>query len=145
MSQGVHTRIPPMPHEDQAIPPELGLRCCWCGYDLTGLPVRRCPECGEPFNPRETWLANEQSTWQYHFENVRPVSTYVAYAILAVLIAIYVLLLFTSYFGRFAIMLVIVGETLIWRADLRAYPVRLTYLLAGIIWMLAMWLANPLG
>lgn len=27
-------------------------RCMNCGYSLTGLPERRCPECGQPFEPR---------------------------------------------------------------------------------------------
>lgn len=27
------------------------LRCPRCEYILTGLPERRCPECGEPFDP----------------------------------------------------------------------------------------------
>ncbi|MBP7936729.1 MAG: hypothetical protein KA354_18965 [Phycisphaerae bacterium] len=38
--------------------PEWNLRCLKCGYDLTGLLSRRCPECGELFKPRETWQAN---------------------------------------------------------------------------------------
>ncbi len=27
------------------------MRCFNCDYDLTGLSVNRCPECGTPFNP----------------------------------------------------------------------------------------------
>ena len=33
---------------DGAIP-DIGLRCPDCDYSLTGLTVRYCPECGEPF------------------------------------------------------------------------------------------------
>lgn len=40
--------------------PEWSLRCVKCGYDLTGLLSRRCPECGESFRPRETWQANRR-------------------------------------------------------------------------------------
>jgi hypothetical protein len=40
--------------------PEWNLRCVKCGYDLTGLLSRRCPECGEFFKPRETWQANRR-------------------------------------------------------------------------------------
>lgn len=59
-----------MPRDDEPIPATLNLRCIECGYELTGLVERRCPECGERFDPRDTWLANERGTWEYHFENV---------------------------------------------------------------------------
>lgn len=39
------TSISGSPHQD--------LKCWTCGYDLTGLTERRCPECGEPFDPGE--------------------------------------------------------------------------------------------
>ena len=31
---------------------EDGLTCARCGYNLTGLPEPRCPECGQPFEQR---------------------------------------------------------------------------------------------
>lgn len=30
--------------------PETATRCLTCGYDLRGLPEKRCPECGRPFD-----------------------------------------------------------------------------------------------
>src|SRR5512133_585469 len=80
--------IPRMPRDDEAIPPELHLCCTSCGYELTGLVERRCPECGQSFAPRDTWLENEQSTWEYHFENVRPRGDYIrmGYLVFAALV-----------------------------------------------------------
>ena len=42
------------------IPAEWHLHCTKCGYGLTGLSSRRCPECGQPFKPRQTWEANRR-------------------------------------------------------------------------------------
>jgi hypothetical protein len=65
-------QTPLMPGEDQPIPAELNLRCAHCGYLLTGLITRVCPECGEAFDPLETFQANIKSTWEFHFEYFRP-------------------------------------------------------------------------
>ena len=132
-----------MPRDGQPIGPELNLRCCSCGYDLTGLTVRRCPECGEPFDPRQTWLANEESSWKFHFEYVRPQSTYVSYAVLVVLIAACILLLRVSRLAGFGLFFVLIGELFVYRTGVRALPVRLTYLVACIIWSLVCWLFTP--
>jgi len=37
----------------QAPIPRIGLHCPNCGYELTGLTTRVCPECGRPFDIRE--------------------------------------------------------------------------------------------
>jgi hypothetical protein len=50
----------PLVHDDGTpIPPEWGLRCPQCDYDLTGLSERRCPECGRRFDPHAIWVANK--------------------------------------------------------------------------------------
>lgn len=70
-------KTPPMPFEGQAIPPYLDLHCTNCGYLLTGLKNRVCPECGQPFDPLETWQQNRKSTWEFHFSYYRPLWQYV--------------------------------------------------------------------
>jgi predicted RNA-binding Zn-ribbon protein involved in translation (DUF1610 family) len=51
-------RVPTHLDMGGAIPAEWDLRCVHCGYSLTGLTERVCPECGQRFQPRATWLAN---------------------------------------------------------------------------------------
>lgn len=41
--------------EGDPIPEDLDLRCPSCSYDISGLTEWRCPECGEPFNPRRAY------------------------------------------------------------------------------------------
>lgn len=50
--------IPMKQDEGGPIPAEWKLSCVQCGYDLTGLINRVCPECGSRFSPRQTWEAN---------------------------------------------------------------------------------------
>jgi len=63
--------IPPPPDEtDEAgIRPELNLTCEGCGYSLTGLRSRRCPECGMEFDIIHTLRINRRSSYEYLLEN----------------------------------------------------------------------------
>lgn len=50
----------PRPHEPSVEPPlTAGLNCYRCGYDLTGLPQPRCPECGVEFEWNDPRLIAE--------------------------------------------------------------------------------------
>jgi len=51
-------RAPTLADMGGPIPAEWDLRCVRCGYSLTSLTSRVCPECGLAFQPRKTWLAN---------------------------------------------------------------------------------------
>ena len=68
--------------EHPPIPPQWGLRCCHCEYELTGLTIHRCPECGKPFDVDETMRINRRSTWEYLLENRCTPFTYPIYALL---------------------------------------------------------------
>lgn len=68
---------PPMPWDGAPIPEYLNLRCVHCGYLLTGLKARVCPECGKAFDPLTTWQANVRGTWEFHFTYKRPLWSYI--------------------------------------------------------------------
>jgi hypothetical protein len=71
----------PLVHDDgSAIPPEWGLRCPACDYDLTGLSARRCPECGRRFDPHDIWVANKHKQSGVG----RPTPAYVIYGALII-------------------------------------------------------------
>jgi hypothetical protein len=57
----VRAAAPQAQDDGGPIPPEWNLHCTQCGYNLTGLTSRVCPECGQPFWPRLTWLANRRA------------------------------------------------------------------------------------
>lgn len=44
------------------VPESWHVRCPSCGYDLTGLTVRYCPECDKSFDP--VYLANIRRTYR---------------------------------------------------------------------------------
>lgn len=58
---------PPAPTETSASAGALGLAadylCPSCAYNLRGLVVERCPECGEPFDPAK--LSDTQIPWAH--------------------------------------------------------------------------------
>lgn len=121
------SRIPPMPAEGEPIPPELNLRCTSCGYALTGLLVRICPECGEPFDPREAWLDNERSTLGYHFKHLRPLWVYVVGGITLVMAILTLTLAILQPVVFFTLPLVIYAEFIPAMYPVRRLWVRLVY------------------
>ena len=57
----MRSRVPTAYDDGEPIPAEWNLHCDSCGYALTGLTSRRCPECGERFSPRDIWVANRNA------------------------------------------------------------------------------------
>lgn len=134
-----------MPSKGRPIPADLGLRCLSCGYELTGLLVWICPECGTPFDPREVWLTLERSTWRYHFENRRAKSTYVLWMILPILFAAYFLLLWRIRLAWLGLFWILIGEAFISKTGIRPWRLRITIVLLAIGWGILMWRLKPLG
>lgn len=64
----------------EPIAPEWDLHCAKCGYELTGLTTRRCPECGESFNAHDLWLAQRYKKARFQVD----VPAYVPYGGLAI-------------------------------------------------------------
>lgn len=131
---GMERYIPRMPREDEPIPAELNLRCSGCGYSLTGLLERRCPECGEAFEPRQTWLENESSTWEYHFENVRSKADYARIAYVGVAILYFLALICVDAKTVFAFPLVVAGEMYILWTGGPGLLIRMDYMTACVAW-----------
>ncbi len=57
----MRSRIPSIYDDGEPIPQAWDLRCQSCGYSLTGLTERRCPECGNKFHPRDIWETNRSA------------------------------------------------------------------------------------
>ena len=76
--------IPLVDDDGSPIPEEWGICCPSCEYNLTGLTVRTCPECGRPFKPHEIWEAERRkarvTTWQ--------TPAYVQYGMLGIPVAL---------------------------------------------------------
>lgn len=132
-----------MPAEDQPIPEDLHLHCTHCGYDLTGLLERTCPECGESFAPRETWLANEKSTWAWHFQNRYTPWDYIETAIVLVLVGFYALFCWMEPLSLWAFVLIVPGEIFIYSTVTDAKPWRYAYLIASLLWAIFITTSNP--
>jgi hypothetical protein len=126
--------VPKMPDEGKPIPAALSLRCTECGYELTGLVEWRCPECGDWFDPRETWLENERATWAYHFENVCSRWQYAARIYLAVAAFVTLGLLVHRPITVLGGPLVVVGEWYVLYSGRRGLWVRVGYVTTCLAW-----------
>jgi hypothetical protein len=134
---GMARYVPRMPEEDDPIPAELNLRCLSCGYALTGLTERRCPECGTYFDPRETWRENERGTWEYHFDNVRSKREYAAVGYVALAGVAFVILMWQRPGAWLVMPLVALGEMYIWYSGGRGLAIRIAYATICVAWGVA--------
>lgn len=103
----------------EPISAEWDLRCTRCGYSLTGLTSRVCPECGQAFRPRQTWLDNRQAE---HESPVVP-HLWIGKAVVAALAGLVMGgMLYRSWFGG----LIAWGflEIIFWESDWNPYLVR---------------------
>jgi hypothetical protein len=111
--------------EGGPIPAEWKLRCLECGYDLTGLPTRVCPECGQPFKPRETWEANQAGDIpRSEVGRSRVIHLLIMAAIVAVSLAIGQLAGDLAS-GLAVAAVIIAGEIWIFTSDVRPFLVRI--------------------
>mgnify|MGYP001101454495 CR=1 FL=1 len=120
--------------EGKPIPASWDLRCTDCGYSLTGLASRRCPECGRPFDPRRTWEANQEARLQTGIERLPPrVSGFLhvteCVVLAALTLACFAMGLFHNRGAWLAVLIVVLVEANIRIA--RAEPLR--YRLLGIV------------
>lgn len=118
---------------EEPIRPEWDLHCTNCDYSLTGLTSRTCPECGQNFRPRQTWLVNRKAEREED-QIVRPwlLKTGCA-ACLGIVMA---LLLYR--FWPLVLLVWGILEVIAWTRDLDAYGLRVllgSYLALSLILM----------
>jgi hypothetical protein len=121
-------RAPTQTDTGGPISAEWELACTHCGYDLTGLTTRVCPECGRSFHPRKTWLANRDLPFQRR-EFRKVVLTLVVLTIWGV----------GAYFLPFWLLplpILLVVELIYWRYDWNPKWIRILFLPLYVLWML---------
>lgn len=125
--------------EGGPIPPHWELRCLQCGYDLTGLIDRVCPECGTPFSPRQTWEANQQGVVP---AEEKPSVLAGNLVVVAVLLTILGIALATGSVAAYAaVVLVLICESIVRFTEAGALPVRLLF--GFLCLLLIMWALIP--
>ncbi len=123
----VTARAPTHTDTGGPIPAEWELACTHCGYDLTGLTTRVCPECGRSFHPRKTWLANRDLPFQRR-EFRKVVLTFAVLTVWGV----------GAYFFPYWLLplpALLVVELIYWRYDWNPKWVRILFLLFYVPWM----------
>jgi len=122
------SRAPTQTDTGGPIPAEWALTCVHCGYCLTGLETRVCPECGHPFHPRKTWLANR-------FLPIR--RREIRRTVLAlVVLAVWALGAYFFPLWLVPLPLWLIAEMVYLRWDWNPFMIRVVFLPLYVVWML---------
>jgi hypothetical protein len=118
----------------EPIPPSMDLSCPQCGYNLTGLTGRRCPECGTKFDVATAQRANRESRYEHQFSG-----TGEAYAVVGIIIVVLVLIYLA--FARTPIALIglllpLLGEFAAQQLEISPALTRAGYLALSVAWVI---------
>ena len=120
--------------EGEPIPPGMDLHCTQCGYNLTGLTDRRCPECGNRFDIAATQRANRES--RYERELTHSSEAYaVAGIVLIVLVLIYLAFARTP-LALLGLLLPLLGELVAQQLEISPSLSRAGYLALSVVWVI---------